>query len=235
MRKVHRFDPNLGRDAHLTSDLITPSSWRAGKELAERILREQQPQPPSSGQQQQRRDDQGPASISEQHSPSSASQLSSFCDSLDTASHHSGGTSQNSISDSTVLGDDIPPRPSAPSPARAVAAGTVVQSSSGLGEEEEVVGSEPDSFTSSVPEVQAFTPHLSADINQLLQELDSPAHELKPDSARRGGPERPLGGKVKGRGHSAEPASKKTKYSSGKSRLHLENLQKFGDAFSNFN
>lgn len=36
---MHRFDSNDGGDAVLTGDvIITPSSWRAGKELADRIL-----------------------------------------------------------------------------------------------------------------------------------------------------------------------------------------------------
>lgn len=197
VRKVYRFDSEGGRDG-VTGDIITPSSWRTGKELAEKILREQQ----------QRRDEEqrgGYKPSSEHHSPSSSSQLSSYRDSLDadSLSSHSvlSPRSYDSLSGATSPGggEATTRPPMGLSPPRNRDTGLAGMDS----------GS--DSFHSSG---QPLAPQLSSDMKHLLQELESPSHEH--DVTGGGAGERPLGGKAWGRGHAAEPASKKTKYSYGK-------------------
>lgn len=179
---MHRFDSD-GRGDALSGDIITPSSWRTGKELAEKILREQR---------QQQREERLGFKPSDHHSPASGSQLSSYRDSLDVdsqSSHSVLSKSYDSLSDATSLGENRPKD-----------AGTDS-------------GSDHDSFHSSVLERRPLAPQLSSDINQLLQELEATSREFKSDAATG---VRPLGGKAGGRGPSAEPVKKKTKYNSGK-------------------
>ena len=85
VRKVFRLDTEDGDDPAFKADLITPSSWRTGKELAERMLK---------GDQEKEK---GVAKTSSVHSPS----YRSYHDSLNSVDH-SLSEMTSSVSDSSV-------------------------------------------------------------------------------------------------------------------------------------
>lgn len=189
VRKVHRFNAGSA-----STDLITPSSWRAGKELAEQILREQRerereacPVPPS-------------------HSPTaSSSHLSDYQDSLDANSAHSHSTTTLVGRSPGSVGSRTSPMVEDRPPPGGLSLGGVADSDADL-----------DLYSASGSDGSRPVPRLPSDMQQLLEELErgEGAEETMPPEARLDA--RPLGGKAKGRGQAAEPANKKTKYNSGK-------------------
>ncbi len=202
MRKVHR----LGPDDDLSGNVITPSSWRAGKELAERILRE-------TGQQQHgtKEEGEGPRHRPSERSPPSpglSSHLSSsYHDSLDDDDdpHHSLGQSSHAPSDVGSLGREG--HGGLRLDARSSGKGTDFDSQS-----------ERSSLHDSILDNRPRVAKLSVDMNQLLQELQATSREIGKDVGEESGG---VVGKVGSRekvtmGGAAGPATKKTKYEVGK-------------------
>lgn len=148
VRKVHRLVSEDGKD---TGDIITPSSWRAGKELAERILKAQQ------------RAEELLSDSSLDHSSSAASRLS-FRDSLDPSSHASSPShAYHSLSDARLHSGE-PEKPAAHSPDHRGAA------------EDSDEGSE---VVSAYETVVEGPPRASSDVDRLLEDLRASSREAE--------------------------------------------------------
>lgn len=155
VRKVHRLVSDNGKD---TGDIITPSSWRVGKELAERILKAQQ------------RAEELLSDSPLDHS-SGASRLS-FRDSLDPSSHASTPRHTHYSFSDTRLHAGEPEKPVVPlSPEHRGAA------------EDSDEGSEVASSYESVVEVPPRTTHISSDVERLLEELRGSSREGEGEAA----------------------------------------------------
>ncbi len=201
MRKVHRLVSD--RDgSELTSNIITPSSWRAGKQLAEKVL---------ESQAKESKRDYSPV-------PSPDSSYRSYHDSLESDQHSSHNLSR-SVSDigsqhhQSLPSDDesIPPpgRTSSSEYPSAYAASEASLHNSSHGS----------SHSSSHLRGHPRAAQLSSDINRLLEELkDSPPDKTKRDQgeekAEQAMPR--LGGK---RFTPSDPANKKPKYNFGKKQM----------------
>lgn len=202
VRKVHHFDSSNGKDA-LTGDIITTSSWRAGKELVERMLKSQD-----------KEEEQVHKPL--KPSPSSSSHLS-YRDSLDCDSHSSLlSRSYGSLSDAAShasLSDNEALRPSVDASDRVAAAGHGVDSDS---------SSEMVSSHDSILESHPRAAQLSSDMTRLLVELQATSRDTKSGaSGLAGGPGKEWGGGGGGKGRkvaassAAQPDAKKPKYNFG--------------------
>lgn len=188
VRKVHRLVSEDSKD-----DIITPSSWRVGKELAERILKAQQ---------------QAEVLLSDSTLDRSSSHLS-FHDSLDQSSHASTPShAHRSFSDTSlhigVPGE--PEKPQVPLPPDYRGAGKGFDK-----------GSE---FVSSHGPIPPRATQVSSDVDRLLEELRASSRkrevDVRPAGDERGGSAAGFRGKDTASTSEKTTTTTKTKYSYGK-------------------
>lgn len=150
VRKVHRMHvSNDGKD--VDGDIITPSSWRAGKELADKILKAQ------------RQIDEVLSDSTVGRSSSATSHLS-LHDSLDSTPSHA----HHSLSDSSLhVGE--PKEPASPDYLGPTGVNLDKDSEAGLSH-----GSVPEG-----PSLRAT--HISTDVDKLLEDLRATSHEREHD------------------------------------------------------
>ncbi len=216
MRKVHRLG---SEDPMLSGNVITPSSWRAGKELAERILRENAYKRDERGGDDDREEEEEvhrkPSSAD--HSPPSLPSLSSYHDSLDDDYHlHSGYSS-------LLMGPSSHTHSGASSPGRREGSGGSSRHDGPTAGKRDVdLNSERSSSHDSILDSRPRAAKLSSDVNRLLEELQATSHEMKAhekdreEAGVRGGVATIEGSRGKVTwgvgGASAGPATKRTKY-----------------------
>lgn len=168
-RKVHRL---VSAADEAPADVITPSSWRVGKELAERILKAQQ------RAEELLSSESSLDHASTSHLSSSTSHLS-FRDSLDLTSHASSvsghalsSPGHRMSSDHAVVPPEAPSKPPALSPGHW---GDMPND-----ENSEREGSESPSSpapSSALLESPSRAPQVSSDMNRLLEELRASSQE----------------------------------------------------------